>query len=261
VNKFLFNKLLAPIFTIFSFVLIYSVVLENIFWIDSRGNSDAYLIKLNSGVLSWGDHNFIFLITVTIASFASGVIAGAMVKKTNSILSVFCVIAIATFMFIYEQSFLFTHQVTSIVSFVSAMFASFVGSNLGVQIERLRSNGQKNTILGINLIHWIWILLPLSIAPTYLWGVNFVHTIFRFTSLWWTSEDALVRVASLICVVPMAAWAMIPVGVYSILVGNTYADRGPLVRSAAVIAILVLGGGIAIAVQIICYYIIQRFLL
>lgn len=260
-DRFFDKKLFAPLLFILSFSLIYSVVLENIVWIDGKQSPGGIFVYPDRESLSWGNHNIVFLITVTIASFISSVITGALLKKPNSILSVICVVAVAIYLFAYEKDFLLAHTFTSIFSLITSAVVSFSGSNFGVQIEQGSSSEAENKLLGINTFHWIWILFPLSFAPMYLWGAFFVHTIFRFSSLWWTSEETAIRIASLICVVPIIAWILIPVSIYSILSGKVFSDKGSLVRSAIVISIVVLGSGAAMIIQVICYYIIEKFLL
>jgi len=259
VNKPMKKKIFVSILFLLSFVLIYSVILENIVWIDSRSLAEG--IPIQERNTSWGNHNVLFLITLTIASFFSSLVAGTVIKKQFFTFSLLCVTAIAVSIFMIEKDFILTYKFTSLLSFLSSSLASFVGLQLGSHIEESLSSEDRDVVLGIRFIHWIWILFPLSFAPAYLWGVNFVHTVFKFSSLLWTSEEILERIATMICVIPIIAWILIPAGVYSVLAGRAFSDKGPLSQSAVVVAIMVIGGAAAMAIQVSCYYVIEQYFL
>jgi hypothetical protein len=259
-NKFN-RKLFAPVAYLFSFILISSVVLENIHWIDNPYISFEQSFFSRTKIFSWGNHNFVFAVTIIIASFLSGVITGAIVEKKNSIISPVCFLIIITYIIYSENNFVSNNIFSIIISVIASVYFSFLGSNAGVEIENLFAKKDNNTLLGIISFHWIWILFPLSFTPMYLWGVAFVHTLLRFLSLWQSSEDFFIRVASLICIVPIIFWAFIPICIYRILAGIDFYDKKNLYKSGLIVLILVFGGGFALLIQLVSYFIIENFLL
>lgn len=256
------KKIFAPIAYLFSFILIYSVVLENISWVDRKfipfGLKEIFIQNEN---LSWGNHNLIFALTIIISSFLSGIISGAMVKKKNSCISALCFLFVITYIISTENDFVFDNISTIIISSVASIYFSFLGSNIGAEIENKFAIKDDNTVLGINTFHWIWILFPLSVMPMYLWGVAFVHTLLRFFSLWWTSEDFFIRIASLICIIPIILWALIPICIYRILCGIDFDDKSNFYKSGLIVSIFLLGSSFAFAIQMFSNLIIQKYLL
>jgi hypothetical protein len=256
------KKILAPIAYLFAFILIYSVVLENISWVDKQFIPfEPKKIFFQNEIYTWGNHNLTFALTILIASFLSGIISGAMVKKRNSYIAPLCFLIVITFFISTENNFVFDNVFTIIFSSIASIYLSFLGSNIGVEIEKEFVNKDNNTVLGINTFHWIWILFPLSVMPMYLWGVAFVHALLRFFSLWWTSEDFSIRIASLICIIPIILWALIPFTVYRILSGIDFDDKNNFYKSGLIVSIFLLGSCFALAIQMFIYFIIQQFLL
>jgi len=116
-------------------------------------------------------------------------------------------------------------------------------------------------ILGINQIHWFWILIPISFSPAYFFGVNFVHSLLRFSSLWWSSEDFLIRIASLITIVPVISWGLVAYLIYSVLANHIFGEKNTVFRFFAVVLIYVVGSGLSYLIQTVCYWVITRYLL
>ena len=129
------KKILAPIAYLFSFILIYSVVLENISWVDRKFPFEIKEIFIQSENLTWGNHNLIFALTIIISSFLSGIISGAMVKKKNSCISALCFLIVITYIISTENDFVFDNIFSIIISSVASIYFSFLGSNIGAEIE------------------------------------------------------------------------------------------------------------------------------
>jgi hypothetical protein len=312
VNRLFNPRTLAPLAFFLVFSLIYSVVLENVAWLDS----------LPRDLMSWGEHYFLFLITVVIASFFSAFIAGEMMGSRSPIVHLVCALIVQVYLFFTIGDFLSSHIITAIFAFILSLGAAFAGFSFnfhkievepkhlkspiqikfdetvkrfkelglthadavkmanenfkdwGIQDKFLGSNDDsqstvvvnqfvdfKRKIFGINPIHWFWILIPLSFSPSYFWGVNFVHSLLRFASLWWSSEDFLIRIASLITIIPVISWGLVAYLVYSVLANKIFDEKSVAFRFFAVVSIYAVGSGLAYLIQKICYSIIEKYLL
>jgi len=313
VNRFFNRRTLAPLAYFLTFSLIYSVVLENISWLDS--------LPLNK-LPSWGGHNFLFLITVVTASFFSAFIATEMLETNRPVLNLVCALAVQVYLLFTISDFLSSHKFTAIFSFLLSLGSTFVGSVFNLQtlggetkssklpaqskfdetVKRFKDMGlthvdavkiatenfkdwgiepdslggnvgsklsadanqfieSNKKILGINQIHWFWILIPISFSPVYFFGVNFVHSLLRFSSLWWSSEDFLIRIASLITIVPVISWGLLAYFIYSVLANHIFGDKSIVFRFFAVVLIYIVGSGLSYLIQTVCYWVITRYLL
>lgn len=312
-NRLFNTKTFAPLAYILTFSLIYSVVLENVSWLNSMSS--------NNNLLAWGDHYFLFLITVVVASFLSAFIAGEMLGTRKPVIHLFCTLVVHCYLLFTIGDFLSSHIITAVFALILSVGAAYVGSLFNLQkidgqpeslklttqskfdetVTRFKELGLthddavkiatenfrdwgiegkfdggdnlqsssdvpqsvdvKKKILGISPIHWCWLLIPISFSPSYFWGVNFVHSLLRFASLWWSSEDFLIRIASLITIIPVLSWVLVAYAVYSVLANKIFEDRTTVFRFFAVVLLYIVGSGLAYFVQLICYWVIDKFLL
>jgi len=248
-NRLLNRRTLAPLAYILTFSLVYSVVLENVNWLDS--------MRSGNQLFAWGEHYFLFLITVVVASFFSALLAGEMLETTRPTINLICVLVVQGYLFFTLGDFLTSNKFTVLMASVLSIGATLIGSVANLY----QFADDKKKILGIDPIHWCWILVPISFSPSYFWGVNFVHSLLRLASLWWSSEDFLIRIASLITIIPVISWALVAYAIYCVLANKICEDKSTTYRFISVVLIYAVGYGLAFLIQSACYWVIDKFLL
>ena len=259
------RKAFAPIAYFAAFMLVYGIFWEVTSWLVVNPKTINEINLLNKASPTWGEHNVIFFLSFMSASFLAAFISGAIWRaKTKINIGLVCslvfsgaVVAFYLKYLDYPGYFIVplnTFPITSSIALFSSCIVSYAGFNEGTIVQE---GFDDETILGIQKYHWLWILFPLTIGPTYIWGLFFVTALFKAIPLY--ADDGMFLLYFL-ALIPLLIWGSVPVIIYKTLSFEMYEDKSSGVRFLIVIGTYIAGCGLAVLSQIPCYWLINKFI-
>lgn len=221
-----------------------------IFDLKEWGWKDHYIWRLFSGV-----------VVTAFAAFLAGAIAKEKGAKVAAIANIPSILVWAgTFYFMAFGGVEVEGQTGFfIVSLIAIPLTTWVAYHFGsIGEEAQASDFAEGTVLGIRPYHWAWIAFPL-----YLYGLGIVFVAAKFFALQfltWRDMSMVGAFISLLALIPLFAWVTPLTMAHKILSGESLGDRQPFVRALANTGILVGGMLIALAVQLACFWLLQKIM-
>ncbi len=219
-----------------------------IFDIREWGWKDHYIWRLFSGV-----------VVTAIAAFLAGAIAKDKGGKTAAIANfpsifvwagTFYVMAFGKIDVEGQTGFL----VVSLVAIPLTTWVAYQCGNMGSETQA--SDFGAGTVLGIRPFHWAWIVFPL-----YLYSLGIVYVGAKFLALQfmtWRDMSVMGAFISLLALIPVFAWVAPLNLAHKILSGESMSDKAPFVKAFANTGILIGGALVAMAIQIACFWLLQK---
>lgn len=165
VKPFLHAFQLYTIYWLTTFIVIKSAFSYTLFYEDAKEYLESGIISIISDY-GWADHYIWFLIVVCIVSFISAFLCGATTKRFGGLFSAISNIpigilfSIIAYLAVTDQIPFESPSGWNIILPISTL-ASFVCAYIGGHMGQIfQAEGfDKNTVLGIRPIHWLWIWL------------------------------------------------------------------------------------------------------
>lgn len=250
---------------------IYSLSLSSAFLQNTSYLFDAQLISqmrdageaFDPGDWGWKDHYIWRLLAAAVTTAIAGFLAGAIARQNGGKVAIIAnipsvLVWIATLCLLtlgkveIEQRIGFV-----VVSLIAIPLTTWIAYRAGQSgSETQQSDFSAETVLGIKRGHWVWLVFPL-----YLYAMGMIFVVAKFfllQFLTWRDMSIIGSVVSLLALLPIIAWAMPLKFTYAVLAGEALAGRSRWVQALANAGFLIGGVPIAIAVQIVCLWLVQR---
>ncbi|MCH8248660.1 MAG: hypothetical protein IH913_03525 [Proteobacteria bacterium] len=212
---------------------------------------------------AWGDHYFWRLAAAVIATgfvgFLSGAIAQSNGGRTALIANIPSVLVwVGTFYFVvfseYEIEASTGFAVISILAIPLTSWIAYTFGGIGAEVQT--GSYASHTVLGIKPFHWLWAIFPL-----YVYSIGIVFVVAYAVGLQFFTFNDISFVATIMAVIsmlPIFAWILPLYASHQILAGEAMAENHSATRGLAIAGLLVGGVLLAMLVQFVCFWIVQK---
>lgn len=252
-------------FNVYSFFLISAFQENTPYLFDTRLISQMRDAgdMLDPRELGWKDHYIWRLFAAVVVTAVAGFLAGAVAKQNGGRVAVIAnapsvLVWIATLYFLTLGGLKVEGQtgfiVVSLIAIPLTTWIAYRTGEFGSKVQTSDFSG--DTVLGIKPGHWIWIVFPL-----YLYAMGMVFVVVKFFSLQfltWRDMSIIGSLVSFLALVPIIAWGMPLKLTYDVLAGEALAGKPVFIRTIANAGLLIAGVPIAIAIQVVCFWLLQK---
>ncbi len=146
-----------------------------------------------------------------------------------------------------------------VATIVAVPLTTWIAYHAGLAGGEAQAQCDKDTVLGIRPYHWLW-----GVFPLYVYSLGIIYVIAKFVALQFATLRDMSMVGALIsflALVPIIAWIAPVRYTYGVLAGEYLSDRSAATRGAANTAIIIVGALAAAAIQLACYWLVQRLMM
>lgn len=144
--------------------------------------------------------------------------------------------------------------VVSLVAIPLTTWIAYQCGNIGAEIQT--SDFPEGTVFGIWPFHWAWLVVPL-----YLYSLGIIYVGAKFLALQfftWRDMSMVGAFISLLALIPVLAWVTPLKIAHKILSGESLSKQAPFVKGLANTGILIGGAFVAMAIQVACFWLLQK---
>ncbi|MFC1591340.1 hypothetical protein ACFL43_02330 [Thermodesulfobacteriota bacterium] len=240
-----------------------SAFMENtVYLFDAEALKEINLqgLEINPKDWGWGDHYIWRLISGVIVTALVGMLAGSIAKSRGAITSVIAnipsIFIWIFFIYAFVADFIQGSKggfiTVSIIAIPLTTYIAYIFGGIG---EELQKDFPDNSVLGIKGYHLIWIAFPV-----YWYCHSLIYVFVKYISVVWHGDESIVAsIIALVMLMPVVAWIYPLVLAYNILRGEMLNDYNAVIRGLVNFGILFLGMVIATGIQVVIYWLLNKF--